>query len=748
MRRVLALIWLLVVLAALGYVAVQSVQGLRLETDILALLPREDQDPVLQSAKDRMAQNLAGRAVILVGHPSREVARAEALNLRRNLLRSGLIKPNTDIPDQDAIRRLGAAYFPHRAGLLSEPDRQRLGAGQGEPLVTRALSQIFGFGGVADSRLLARDPFMLFPAFLGDLPVPANRLVMDGGMPSVADGPITWVLVSVMLAGEPYALDFQRRFVEAVQAPSGVALLRLGAVFFAQAGAEQATAESSRVGAISMAGTVLLVLLAFRSVGPLVLSVLAIGTGLLTALAACLWLFGSVHVAAQLFGASLIGISVDYALLYFGQVFTVRTAPSQRLKHVLPGLTLGMVTTVIGYGSLALSPFPGLKQVALLSAVGLIGSFLTVLLWFPLLDRAPGRSLNSKAAAMAAALWRFWSEARFQVARKAVLALLALLTVWGMTRIEPDDDVRRQQGLSPVLVAEQSAIQRLTGLGQNTRFFLVQGESEQQVLEREEALGDRLSGLTGWQSAARFVPSFRRQADNARLVQTALIDPHLAAYRARLGMAEIEAVAVSDTPLDLAMIRSVGALPILDSLILDDAMHAVILDGGADTDALRMAAQGLEGVRLIDPVGDISRLLEAYRHRALMLLAVSTVLMVPVLVWRYGRSGAVRVLAPALAAIIATPPLLALAGLGFSFFGAMALVLVLSIGTDYGVFCAEDKVHDPVTLVSVWLAMITTLLSFGLLALSDVAAVKAFGATMLVGVLTAFLLAPSAGRRP
>ena len=115
--------------------------------------------------------------------------------------------------------------------------------------------------------------------------------------------------------------------------------------------------------------------------------------------------------------------------------------------------------------------------------------------------------------------------------------------------------------------------------------------------------------------------------------------------------------------------------------------------------------------------------------------------------WRHGWPGAARVLAPALAAVAATPALLALAGLPFSFFAAMALVLLLSLATDYAVFCAEDRDGDPVTLVSVWLAMASTLLSFGLLALSAVPAVRAFGATMLVGVALAFALAPWAAKR-
>jgi predicted exporter len=736
MRKPLALLWLLVVLAAafLG-----AIHGLRLDSDIMALLPREDRDPALQEAKDRMAQVLAGRVVILVGHPQRDTARAHAETLRRTLVESGLARPDSDIPSAETIKRLGAAYFPHHASLLADGDRRLLQQGRAADLVTRALSQIFGFAGPADSRLLARDPFLLFPAFLGALPVPANRLSLDDGMLSVVDDGTTWVMVSLTLAGEPMALDFQRRFMATFEdwraaAPPDLKALRLGAVFFAHAGADRAMAESSRIGAVSLIGTVLLVLVAFRSAGPLLLSVTAIAVGLVLALSVCLALFGSIHVAAQLFGASLIGIAVDYALLYFGQIFTPRRDPAHRLAHVMPGLTLGAVTTVIGYATLALSPFPGLKQVAVFSAVGLVGSFVTVILWFPLLDRSPSRRLNPWVAQIAAGLWN-------RRARVLILPLLALAAM-GLTRLHADDDVRHQQGLSPILVAEQAEIQRLAGFAASTQFFMIEGGNEQQVLEREEQLGAHLAGRVGWQSAARFVPSARRQAEDADLLQRALVAPHLAAYRTRLGMAEPPAETAPSQPLILADIRATAALPFLDILVINQHLHVVTLEGPVPPDL----PTGLEGIRLVDPTGDITLLLAVYRHRALALLAASCLFMVPLLAWRYGWRGAIRVMAPAVTAIVLTPPLLALAGVGFSFFCAMALVLVLSIGTDYAVFCAEDRHRDPVTLVSIALAMTTTLLSFGLLGLSDMAAVRAFGLTMLVGVFLAFLLAPLARR--
>jgi predicted exporter len=49
-----------------------------------------------------------------------------------------------------------------------------------------------------------------------------------------------------------------------------------------------------------------------------------------------------------------------------------------------------------------------------------------------------------------------------------------------------------------------------------------------------------------------------------------------------------------------------------------------------------------------------------------------------------------------------------------------------------------------VTMLAVVLAAGTALLSFGLLAMSEVAAVRSFGSTMALGILLAFLLAPMA----
>ena len=131
----------------------------------------------------------------------------------------------------------------------------------------------------------------------------------------------------------------------------------------------------------------------------------------------------------------------------------------------------------------------------------------------------------------------------------------------------------------------------------------------------------------------------------------------------------------------------------------------------------------------------------------MLLLGISALLMAPLMMWRYGWRRGLRVLLPAALAVGATPALVALGGLPFTFFNAIALVLALSISIDYAIFCMEaDLARQSTTMLGIWLATLTTILSFGLLALSSVNAVHAFGLTLAVGVTLSFLLSPMAGR--
>ena len=761
MIRSLSLLWVAIVVLATGYLLAGIHTGLPLRTDLLALLPREERDPVLQHANETVTRNLSRRIVVLVGHHTRDIARAAADELTRDLVATGVVEPSGDAVSANRLKGIGQLYFPYRHGLLTPADRSSLAASRGEEVAERAMAQIFSVGGIVNARLLRTDPFLLLQAFMIDLPVPLSRLALDDGMLTVTDHGIVWIAVLGNLTGEPFALETQERLVGTFQQSAarvrsryaGLQLKRLGAVFFAQQGSRRALTEASWLSSASILGSMVLIIAVFRHFVPLLGNMLVVAVGIGVGLAASLWLFGDLHVGALLFGTSLIGMAVDYGLFYTTSVFDpAAQTPFERLQLTIRGMALGLLTTLLGYGALMLAPFPGLRQLAVFSVFGLVAAFLTVVLWLPRLDR--GRPPPQKCRLLTAAEHAadFWQANRWRPIRATMLALAVVAAVVGLLSLRTDDDVRRLQALAPDLLREEEEIRDLIGVTAASQYLLIEASDDETALRRGEAIQPILAQLvqsaaiTGALTPAMFVPSAERQAENRRLRRSALEEPLLARHLAKLGLppAEVEATASDRPALTLHEALTSDAVPFLRDLVLGPGLHVVTLQGLAHAEAVRAAVGGLPGVRFVDPTAEFSSLLGKYRIRAMVLTAASALIMFVGLTWRYGLAGSAWVMLPAGMAVVLVPAFIAMLGESYTFFQAMAQVILLAIGTDYAIFCAEGA--SSTSLLAVWLAAITSLLSFGLLAFSRVPAVHGFGSAMLIGIILSAALAPLANR--
>ncbi|MBC8452172.1 MAG: hypothetical protein H8D70_03005, partial [Rhodospirillaceae bacterium] len=172
------------------------------------------------------------------------------------------------------------------------------------------------------------------------------------------------------------------------------------------------------------------------------------------------------------------------------------------------------------------------------------------------------------------------------------------------------------------------------------------------------------------------------------------------------------------------------------------------LRGVFDRAALRDLADSDTSLHFIDPAGDITTLFGQYREQAIWLTLISYVFVLLLLMVRYGLKGGIQImLTPVLAGVLSFATL-TLIGESISLFNVMALLLVLGIGVDYAIFFRETGTDSPATYFAIALSSITTLSAFGLLAFSETAAIHAFGLTVLIGIFVAFLLSPSAERRP
>ena len=149
-----------------------------------------------------------------------------------------------------------------------------------------------------------------------------------------------------------------------------------GVPFHSYSSSQKAQREVAWISGISGVAVLLLLLLAFRSPLPILSILVSIVVAILAAIGATLATFHEIHIFTFVFGTSVIGVSIDYALHHFAD-------RNFQIKSIL----LGFMTTELSYIALMIVNFPVLRQMAFFSMVGLASALLSVLLIFPIISR-------------------------------------------------------------------------------------------------------------------------------------------------------------------------------------------------------------------------------------------------------------------------------------------------------------------------------------------------------------------------
>lgn len=767
-----AALWLLLALSVAVACGLQFAAAGRvpLETNLLALLPPTERNPVAENAVGRLADAAGNRAVFLIGARDSATAASGARSFSAQLRASGAFAGVVaDIPPIDP-RQLAALYLQHRYSLLAAGDRAALAGGHADLAgrLQRKLYAPFRFGLTLSP---ADDPFGFTDAWLSSLPLGNLKLQPEDGLLRAHDAERNWVFVAADLPGSAYDGAIQLRVRTAVagaesalrQSNPAVELLRTGTVFYADAARQSAEREVDLIGAGSLLGMLALLYLVFRSLRPLALGLLSVGFGIGAAVAATIAAYGEMHLLTLVFGASLIGEAIDYAVQYFAAHLGAGQdwEPMAGLRRIAPGLTIALATSLLGYGALMLAPFPALAQIALFAFVGLGAAWLSVFLLLPALLVKPSKRDPAAAVAGPQRLLLWWQT---HMSRRRCLLLAALLLAVaapGWLRLTGNDDVRLLVARSPALAAQEEKIRALTGFGNGSQFFLIEGATPDDVLMRDEQLAERLAKLAtqgdigGYASLAAFVPSLQRQAENRHLWQqavfadTAALKALFARSALRDDVADRQISAFNTTAAQALRLEDWLQAPLSTPyrhLWLGRTEHsyaAIVLPQGVrDVARLAEAAAGLPDVTLVDKTGSVSRLFQAYRQWGALWLLGACALVYAVLCIRYRWRQAAATLAPTLIAMALALGVFGYLGTPLTLFNLMALMLVLGVGVNYAIFLREGGVLAAATLAGVLLSAGTTLLSFGLLAFSSMPALAGFGLTLLVGVGIAVLLSP------
>jgi predicted exporter len=561
-------------------------------------------------------------------------------------------------------------------------------------------------------------------------------------------------------------IDAQQRALASIRGAFGKAaaaaeadLLVTGPGVFALMTRERIKADAWRLSLAATALIAALLLALYRSLRVLGLGLVPVASGALAGIAAVSLGFGSVHGITLGFGVTLIGEGVDYAIYLFTQK-TPGASPQAAFERIWPTLRLGVLTSVCGFSAMLLSGFTGLAQLGLFSIVGLIVAAAVTRWVLPLF--MPGGFAVPAAGAFAPRVLALARAApRLQL---AVLAAVAVAAAFLLLQREPvwSTDLA---SLSPVPARDQLLDQQLRrdlGAPDIRHLVVIHAQSEEAALQAAERVGAALQAamrqglLEGFDSAALHLPS--RQTQRAR--QAALPAPDALErslqqavkgmpFRPGLFAPFLEDVAAARAmpPVDRKSLEGSSLALKVDSLLVrrEGGWSAMLpLRGVTDADALARQLGDLRepGSVVLDLKRESDALYRSYLKEARS-YALAGGAAIVVLLFASLRSPrrVFDVLAPLLAAVIATAGVLVAGGQKLSIFHLVGLLLVVAVGSNYSLFfdrlaalSAEERGR---TLISLVFASVSTVIGFGVLAFSRVPVLHAIGATVGMGAILA-----------
>lgn len=737
---------------------------IKINTSLFAILPASNPVVEVAEAEKTLEQNISGTMTILLGHENFHKSAQAGDHLYAML--SGYFSDNAiryKAPAEQ-FKEFQDFIYNYRYHLLDENTVSLIDNQDFSTLSADAFQKLMSPVTLVDMASLGYDPF-LFSA--DEIQTVVNSGLMDNFSMTIRDGYLTrtfedkhWILMQIDSNQGGFSIEIEDSPVKTVlnaltdlkaEYPD-LEQIKSGIPFHSYDSALRSQNEIGIFSTISMLFIVIMVFFVFRSFKPLFATLLAIGVGIASGLAATLLAIGELHVFTIVFGTSLIGISVDYAFHYFTEL--AGRKPNYTVAEILPGISIGLITTVISYVAFFFTGFPFLQQMALFSMAGLSSTFLSVILIFPLFGSISdkGEVASSRVALFIQKTFIRLSATPLAV-KAGLCAALGLIIIVASFSFSVDNNIKDFYTMSDDLKYGEMMSSRILDHNSAGVYFIIEGQTEGDVLSITDELGKQLDELVVEGRIKSYLSSGHLLAGPETVARKKSI---LSKKLPELARAQLAALGFSDNDFEIwnqdfemHMQKEMNIASLADSPFKDVISYvwigplsgkvysAVMLFGVEDMDAVHKIGTDNESLYVINKVADINTTIQDLSIFALYALLGAYTFIFLGLILRYRAARAFRIVAIPLLASVFILALLTLAQIKINLFVIMGIILVPGMGTDYLIFLTEGKNQKSSTVLAITMSMLTTILSFGMLSFTSFAA--GFGITVAAGIFFSYM---------
>ena len=498
---------------------------------------------------------------------------------------------------------------------------------------------------------------------------------------------------------------------------------------------------------------------AYRSYRLFFIAMLPLASAIIAALTITNLVFQQVHGIVIAFGITILGVCLDYPVHLFSHQ-TKSRSPQQTILAIWPTLQLGVITTVFAYLAMLGTDFSGLSQLSVFAISGLIISLLVTRWIVPFW-------LTSNISIPKHNYLLYLSQVNFTFTKKLYLSLvITLFCIFTIALNHKNIWSQSISDLSPIPEQVKNLDQELrdsVGAPDVNHVFLLKDKSPELLLQRTEELKKELlylkqnNLLNNIYSVTDFIPSQKMQRIfQQQLPKTADLNAALQAAQSNLpykpGVFKpfVNAVKKSKQliPLDVDKMLStpLGKHLQQDLFFKNEEWVSIIRLSGVNNEiALLNWLSDKPDVRpyYLNLRKATSSLMSNYQQTALYRFLLGAVVIGLVMLFARSASRAVIILLPVFIAVLLSISIQILLGTQLTLFHILALLLVIGIGLDYSLFfdrrwtSSEDNFKR---LHGIFISATSTLITFGILAFSDIPILSALGQTVSFGVLGCFIL--------
>jgi len=585
----------------------------------------------------------------------------------------------------------------------------------------------------ANSAQLLEDPLLLSYGLSQKLLAQAANSTLIDTVPVLSHRQHSYVLLRLTIAPSYRGIDGGARIeswlAEVEDELVAGRVYSVGVARYSHAAVEQARGEISSIGLVSLFAIILLVLLIFRSFSVLLAVFYPLGVAILGGVLVLSLCFESIHILTLVFGASLLGLSVDYA---FHWLLCYQLKSPVVLARTLLAAAM---SSVIVFLAQTLTTFEVLAQMGVFAASGLLFAALSVVTLYPWVFNAELPTLQIRLISRLPKLRsNHW-----------ILSLLVVLCLGLASLQQVDDDVRKLQPINAELKSQEERIKGVFSqdLAPATIYFTA--EDECGLIAKAHELSALLvrAKVEHSRVLVDFFPRCEEQRENISTVQRWL--EHDGLYQKLASVLPISAeppIGYQHQVSELEVMTLSSPVPsfIANQLqwmqTADGAYHSLLslpVLSPKEAEQLTPQLAAWEAV-YVDQVAALNSALAEARYRGgLILAATLLVLGCGLLLLFRNRRPLIRII-PVLVSFIAALGATWLFSQPFSVFTLLALVMLVGLSMDFSIFSARG---EQCALLAIVCSALTTILAFGTLGLSEVPVLHNIGTVLTFGILGA-----------